>query len=321
MIRLLFTTCISLALLMNGYAQDDTTLKKDNDSVSVDTTRMAADSIVVGVDTTTTMAQPPVVQRVPKKRAPANGEVYKLNPAVDIPLTAVTAGWSIYAFPKIYDKPGISEAEIRNLNKQNINGFDRWAADVWHENAEATSDIFFYASIPLPLVLLIDKEIRKDAAKIGFLYLEAMSVTGLFYTGSAYLWDRFRPLTYYSDFNKLPMHERTSGNERNAFLGGHPALVATSTFFIASVYGDYHPDSKFKYVLYGGAALATGATAYLRHRAGKHFPSDLIVGTTVGTLSGLLVPRLHRNKAYANSKVRIMPFTGESHGLYVVYKL
>ena len=215
------------------------------------------------------------------------------------------------------------EAELSRLDKKNINGFDRWAADVYHDNAAKHSDIFFYAAMPLPLVLLIDKEIRKDALKVGFLYLEAMSVTGLFYTGSAYIWDRYRPLTYYRPENPSEelLSDQRSGNARNSFLAGHPALVATSSFFVASVYADYHPESSFKYVLYGAAAAVTGGTAYLRHRAGKHFPSDLIVGTAMGTLSGLLVPRVHKNKNYANSKLRIMPYTGESHGLHMVYKL
>jgi membrane-associated phospholipid phosphatase len=317
MTRLIITSWISLTLLPTIYAQDDTTQKKDTDSAVVSTT--TSDTVARNYDTSTTIitASPSITAKSAAKRE----QVYKLNPAVDIPLTLVTAGWSLYAFPKIYDKPGIPEATILNLNRENINGFDRWAADVWHKDAEKTSDLFFYASMPLPLLLFIDNDIRKDALKIAFLYFETMSVTGLFYTGSAYLWDRYRPLTYYPDFNKLPMHERTSGNERNSFLGGHPALVATSTFFMATVYSDYHPDSKFKYALYGMAIVATGSTAYLRHRAGKHFPSDLIVGTTIGTLNGILVPRLHKNKAYANSKVRVMPFTGQSHGLYVVYKL
>ena len=44
--------------------------------------------------------------------------------------------------------------------------------------------------MPLPLVLLADKDIRQDAGEIGFLYLEAMSLTGLLYTGSVYIKDR-----------------------------------------------------------------------------------------------------------------------------------
>jgi len=258
-----------------------------------------------------------VTESFPRPVAAANEPVYKMNWAIDLPVTAVTAGWSLFAFPKIYDKDRSADAAIMNLSRSKINGFDRWASYVYSEKAATTSDLFFYAAMPLPLVLFIDRDIRKDALKVGFLYLEAMSVTGLFYTGSAYVFDRYRPSTYNPN---VPLSERTAGNQKNSFIAGHPALVATSTFFIARVYADYHPDSKFKYVLFGAAAVATGSTAYLRHRGGKHFPSDLIVGTTIGTLSGLMVPRLHRNKAYRNSNVRIMPFTGESHGLNMVYK-
>ncbi|MGZ5133716.1 MAG: phosphatase PAP2 family protein [Flavitalea sp.] len=314
MMRHLFISWIFLGFIANGFGQTDTFLKKSDDTLSVTATPL---------DTMQKVTYDSIA-KTSKARAAANsGEVYKLNLAVDIPLTVVSAGWSLYAFPKIYDKPGISDAELMNLKKENINGFDRWAADVYHEGAAKSSDIFFYAAMPLPLVLLIDREIRKDALKVGFMYLEAMSVTGVFYTGCAYVWDRFRPLTYIKDapLGSELEGDQKSGNARNSFLGGHPALVATSSFFVASVYADYHPDSKFKYVLYGAAAIATGGTAYLRHRGGKHFPSDLIVGTTIGTLSGLLVPRLHKNKAYANAKLRVMPFTGESHGLHMVYKL
>ena len=322
MIRLIFSVCIFSGSLTYGLAQTDTSLRR-----GTDTTNKSGDSLAMRIVQADTMQKSYETLAIPmdaplklsKSRKPWKpGEVYRLNLAVDIPLTAVAAGWSLYAFPIIYDKPGISTAELESLDKNDINGFDRWAADVYHEKAAKGSDIFFYAAMPLPLVLFIDKEIRKDALKVGFMYLEAMSITGVFYTGSAYLWDRYRPLTYN---DKAPIGDRISGNARNSFLGGHPALVATSSFFVASVYADYHPESKFKYVLYGAAAIATGGTAYLRYRGGKHFPSDLIVGTALGTLSGLLVPKLHKNKAYTNSRVKVMPFSGESHGLYMVYKL
>jgi membrane-associated phospholipid phosphatase len=88
---------------------------------------------------------------------------------------------------------------------------------------------------------------------------------------------------------------------------------------MAKVYGDYHPDSKFKYALYGFAIAATGTTAYLRHVAGKHFPSDLVVGTAMGTLTGILVPHFHKNKFYSKH-VRLLPYTGNAHGLTVLYK-
>lgn len=246
--------------------------------------------------------------------------VYKLNRKVDIPLTAIGTAWSLYGFTQIYSKDGLSKAQVDWLanNKDRINGFDRWAADIYSDKAAATSDLFFYGSMPLPLLLLADKHIRHDAGKIGFLYLEAMSITGILYTGSAYLWDRYRPLTYNPE---APLDERQSGGSKNSFFAGHVALVGTSTFFMAKVFSDYHPESNLKGLMWGAAAVATGATAYLRHRGGKHFPSDILIGTAVGTLSGILVPSLHKNPILKNPNLSISPFSGRSHGLAVRYKL
>lgn len=245
--------------------------------------------------------------------------IYKLKPAVDIPLTAVGTIWSAYAFTKIYSKDPSTEAQIRALNKEDINGFDRWGADVYSEKAASTSDFFFYGSMPLPLVLMLDKHIRRDAGKIGFLYLEAMSATGLLYTGATYAFDRYRPLAYNSE---VPMEERMRGGSKNSFFAGHVALVATSTFFTAKVFSDYHPDSKLKYLFYGAAVVSTAGTGYLRHRGGKHFPSDILIGTTVGTLSGLLVPHFHKNPLLKNNNLSVLPFTtGKAHGLSMTYKL
>ena len=243
-------------------------------------------------------------------------EVYTLKPAVDIPIIAVAGGWSYYALSKIYKKDSTSVEDILSLNKNDVNGFDRWAAGVYHPDAELESDKIFYGAMPLPLLLMLDKEIRKDALKIVVLYTEALSITGSLYTSSTYF-NRHRPSNY-SD--ELTVEQKRSGNQRNSFFAGHVALVATSTFFTAKVYADYHPDSKFKWVLYGVAIGATGATGYLRHRAGKHFPSDIILGTAVGALSGILVPQMHKTKKLQDRRVHIFPFTGESHGIAAIYK-
>jgi membrane-associated phospholipid phosphatase len=248
----------------------------------------------------------------------SNQPIYKLKPKVDIPVIAVGAGWSLYAFTKVYSKDPTPTEKILSLRKEDINGFDRWGADVYSEKAANTSDIFFYGAMPLPLVLLADKHIRRDAGKIGLLYLEAMSVTGLLYTGATFAFDRYRPLAYNP---KAPMEERTSGGAKNSFFAGHVALVGTSSFFTAKVFSDYHPNSKLKYLFYGAAIVSTAGTGYLRHRGGKHFPSDIILGTTVGTLSGILVPHFHKNKLFKDPNISLLPFTtGESHGLAFSYK-
>ena len=73
------------------------------------------------------------VEKIP---APGNLKVYKLKPAVDIPLTAVTAGWSLYAFTKIYSKDDITAEELSGIRKDNVPGFDRWAIKPLHERID-----------------------------------------------------------------------------------------------------------------------------------------------------------------------------------------
>jgi membrane-associated phospholipid phosphatase len=233
------------------------------------------------------------------------GEVYKIKAKVDIPVTLAAAGFTLYGFSQIYSRDRIPEAKILALKKSDVNSIDRSTAGNFDEKAKDLSDKFFYGAMPAPLILMLDKEIRKDGLKVGLLYLEAMTITGVFYTGSSMLVGRLRPRTYNTT---LPMDDRTRGAGKNSFIAGHPALVATSTFFMAKVYSDYHPEMKNKWILYtlaGGASLATGL---LRIKAGEHFPTDVMAGIPVGVLSGILVPHFHKIKAFKNNGLTLMPY-------------
>jgi membrane-associated phospholipid phosphatase len=252
-----------------------------------------------------------------KKNKP--DRMYSFKPVIDIPVITVGCAWSAFAFPKIYSKDPSTEEEILNLDKKNIPSFDRWAAGKTNKDADKNSNYFMYGSLPLPFALFFDKDIRQDAGRVSLMYLEAFAITGLIYSGSVYFVDRYRPETYNTS---LPVGDRTGGNNKDAFIAGHPATVATATFFSAKVYSDYHPESNFKYVLYGVAVAATGTTVYMRHIAGKHFPSDLFCGVTVGTLSGILVPQFHKNKEIKDRKLGFVPFSnGSMHGFSMTYQL
>ncbi len=266
-------------------------LGQGTDSVTV------SDTVVTNVQITATPAPDWTKQPAP------TGEVYKIRPGLDIPIAAVGTGWTLYGFSQIYSKERSSEAKILSLNKNNIPKIDRKGASVYHEKANDHADMLFYGSMPLPVILMLDKEIRKDALKIGLLYLEAMAITGTLYTGSAYLADRYRPYAYNPE---VPMDQRRRGGAKNSFFAGHVALVGTSTFFVAKVWNDYHPESRLRWIPFTLAGIATGSTAWFRHRGGQHFPTDIMLGTAVGTLSGILVPHLHKNK---NVEDRRMTFT------------
>lgn len=327
----LITLCAFLCWVsLNAYSQEDTTRKPidstkkitgsitaDSGSVTLTDTvhlhAMATDSVQTGK--VAAVALRPDIAVISNN----DNEVYKIKPAIDWPLTLAGTAFSLYGFKQIYGKDKIPEATILNLRKSDINGFDRWAASVYASGAAKMSDGPFYIAMPLPLLLLADKDIRKDAFKFIFLYWETMAITGVFYTSAPMIWDRYRPYAYNDN---APMGDRTSGVAKNSFFAGHVALVASSTFFLAKVYSDYHPDSKIKWVFYTGASAATLATGYLRHRAGKHFPSDILVGTVIGTATGILVPHFHKNRLIKNKNISIHPYTtGQASGVYAVYRL
>lgn len=245
--------------------------------------------------------------------------VYKIKPAVDIPVTGVFMAWSLYGMSIIYGRDKVPEAEILALNRNDVNNFDRPVTYNYSTKSNSNSDIFFYGSMPLPLLLLLDKRIRKDGLIVGLLFFEAMGTTGVLYTSSAMIANRFRPYAYNPD---APIGARTSGNIKNSFFAGHPALVATATFFTAKVFADYHPHMKNKWILYTLAGGAAATTGLLRMQGGYHFRTDVIVGVTVGSLVGVLVPHLHKNKAFADSKLTLLPnFGNGSSGFTVLYKL
>src|SRR5688572_31634656 len=96
--RNLFTLLISTICQLHLYSQEN-----------VDSTDYHnRDSIVLQVDS-----------------IPKNPEIYKLKPGIDIPLTAIGTGWSLYAFTEIYSKEKSSEEDILSLNVNDIPSFDR----------------------------------------------------------------------------------------------------------------------------------------------------------------------------------------------------
>lgn len=269
------------------------------DSVSV--TSMSDTSTATGI-----MAEP--VRKQP---------VYKLKPAVDIPLTIAGVGWCGYAFTKIYSKDGLTLEELQRLNPNNVPRFDRGSVDQYNESVVKWGDYLFYGSMPLPILLLADNKMRKDFPKLAILYLEAMSMTGVPYTASVYFADRYRPYAYNED---APLDFRMGGGARNSFFAGHPALVGTSTFFMATVYADYHPESKIKWLFYSLASAATLTTAVVRYLGGRHFLSDLLIGTTLGPVAGILVPKWHRTNKGKKKTTMILPYAGQTNGISLIHK-
>ena len=99
-----------------------------------------------------------------------------------------------------------------------------------------------------------------------------------------------------------------------------PELVGASTAygmtFFAKVFSDYYPESKYRKWVWGASIAGTTAGAYFRAKSGKHFPTDVIIGSAVGGAFGYFIPHFHKKR-----DGKALSFQPTSNGLSLTYKL
>jgi len=246
-------------------------------------------------------------------------QVYKLNLWVDIPLTVVAAATNYWGLQMVDRKPILDSMTIFNLDANDVNKFDRSAtrqdAD-FAPKAQKLSDYGMAGSFMLPILLMIDKDIRRDWAPVALLFLETQAITSnLFSWGAAVYIDRIRPLVYHPD---VPYEDKTFTRNKNSFYSGHTSTSASASFFTAKVFCDYHPElGNKKYLIYSLALLPPIYTGFFRYKGMKHFPTDVLTGLVIGSATGILVPHLHRR---TRSNLSIVPFAGRVNGLAMSLK-
>jgi len=247
--------------------------------------------------------------------------IYKINKLIEIPVTLGLFAVHPYGFKYINDKPGLSTEEIAGLDADNIWKFDRKATEQgvsFRDEAARISDFAMNVSLVLPALLVIDKEIQKDWFDLLVLYGETHAINTSAYIMTCAMVNRNRPFLYYED---VDMDEKTGGGTQISFFSGHTSTAASSSFFVAKVLSDYHPDlGNKKFWIYGAALIPPAIVGYYRYRALKHFPTDVISGLVVGAAAGILIPEFHKRKK-KNPAVSFMPFTGEVSGLKISYTI
>ena len=96
-------------------------------------------------------------------------------------------------------------------------------------------------------------------------------------------------------------------------------------FFTAKTLTDYVDRPGVEAVAWTTAALLPAATGFFRYKAGKHFPSDVIVGYVVGATVGVLIPHLHKTDptegggGLGNANSGAMPVVREIFSVTLVF--
>lgn len=199
-----------------------------------------------------------------------------------------TVGLGMYLRQSV---PLYTEGQISALKSPSFNSLDRSTIYNYSVSADAASDVFYYGSLGLPLAFLSAKLTRKDVGIISALWAETLLLNTGVTVLTKHSFRRTRPFVYNPN---VPIDDKLSLTAKSSFISGHTSTTAANTFFVAKVFSDYYPDSKWKPIVWGAAITAPAITGYLRVKAGKHFPTDVILGYAVGATIGYFVPQMHK---------------------------
>lgn len=220
---------------------------------------------------------------------------YQLRAKQEIAIGLAGMGTAGTAFVLNQNLDPLTEAEILDLQAEGISSFESWATGQRSAQSGHASDYLLYSSQAFPVILtLLDKPVRQDFLKVGTMYSEALLING----GLTALVKNvvLRPRPYVYDASQpLEFQQRLSA--RTSFWSGHTSQTATMCFLTARLYADYHPESRWRPVVWTAAAAVPAATGLLRMTAGRHFPTDVLTGYLTGAAIGYFLPRLHRKKA------------------------
>jgi membrane-associated phospholipid phosphatase len=184
-----------------------------------------------------------------------------------------------------------------------VNAFDRIAIGMDSRSAGVVSDWTVALSVSVPAIA--------DAVRLGpsaalrddlVVFTETVALNSALVTGVKYLVQRPLPLTY-AGRDGLP---RQAQGYRS-FYSGHTSTAVSALTAAAWTLQLRDGPQAWPWIVTG---LAGASVATERVLAGRHFPTDVLVGAAAGFAVGTLVPLAHaRGSPFRAAPVSIVPAT------------
>jgi len=217
--------------------------------------------------------------------------VYELKFARESAIIIPVFTLGAYSLIRSSNQTGLSEYELDNLSIYKINRFERFATQNYCERSMLQSDFLLYACLIAPFLLNINNNVSGEFLEVNTVIVQSLLTSIAFTQLTKTTFLRNRPLAYN---DSVPINIRRDKDARYSFISGHTALAFTGAMLTAKIYNDFHPYTN-NTLVYATAITTASTVGYLRMRAGKHFPSDVLAGAIVGTASAFLITEMHRN--------------------------
>ena len=228
--------------------------------------------------------------------------IYRFDKKLDYGIAATSLGTALLDYTLYNNLETLDSETIASLDRQDIFSLDRRATNQNSESASKLSDVFEFGVFALPAPFIFSSRMRKETKVIAVMYAETFTLNLLSTSLVKFVSKRNRPFVYNPE---VSLSTKMRKNARMSFYSGHTSHTAAMSFFSAKVFSDFYPDSKWKPLVWTTAFAIPAFTGYLRYKAGKHYPTDVIAGITMGGLIGYFVPHLHKVKPKLPSNLSI----------------
>ena len=226
-------------------------------------------------------------------------EVYNLDigrEALIITPSLLLSSYSLYKHSKLGE---LSPEVIDALSAYDINRFDRIAVKNFSQTSRVLSDYLVGLCLIAPFTLNLQDKVGINT---NILILESYLLTTSLAAFSKVMIQRKRPYVYNDD---VDISVRAEKDGQLSFFSAHTAYAFTGAILTAKIYDDHFSD-RYDFLIYTGAVATASTVGYLRFAAGKHYPTDIVVGALVGVGVAILITEVHKNKGQ-NSAELTMP--------------
>ena len=238
---------------------------------------------------------------------------YTLSLPKDITLSTLSLTLSTTGLVIALRSDSLSEEQLHQLDAHSVNRFDRSATERWSPAANTASNVTLILAVTASLAFIVQKfavHQKQTGLTLLLMYAEAMGINfGItqIVKGAVH---RNRPFLYNTE---LTPEERLSERDPSlSFFSGHTSIAFCSATFLATTFSRIHPTSPWRFAVWSGALTLAAGTGVFRYAAGKHFPTDIMMGALVGSVTGILIPILHQKN---NRQLTVYPLNGDIRGI------
>ncbi len=240
----------------------------------------------------------PAGAQAPAPAAPTS--VYRIDLAWDIPVSVISAAGILvpYALTDsiIHPRCPCSPSEVP--------GFDRWAIGYASDAADVLSTVTAGLAVAAPLALdLADVGASTPFLEDSAVLAEALLVNGALVTAAKYTVQRPIPRVYSPALPAVV----SSPSDYRSFYSGHTSFTFAALTAASMTWTLRHGPTWWPWVVTGVVGTSVAVERVL---AGRHFPSDVVVGAAAGSLVGLAVPWLHARGRIGPGTVGLEPLPG-----------